>query len=102
MRAYLNKAGTLPVLSDVFRIAVMIMLEEYLWTTDNQFDFKSGHSTDLCIYALSKAIEYFISRFTSVYVAFLEARKAFDKICQCNFFMKLMVRNVPIYLINIL
>ena len=25
-------------------------LEVYLWTNDNQFGFKSGNSTDLCIY----------------------------------------------------
>ena len=27
------------------------------WTNDNQFSFKSGHSTDLCIYALTEFIE---------------------------------------------
>ena len=55
-------------------------LEVYLWTSDNQFGFKSGHSTDLSIYALSEFIEYFKSRSTSVHVAFHDASKAFDKI----------------------
>ena len=77
-------------------------LEEYLWTTDNQFGFKSGHSTDLCIYALSELIEYFKSRYTSVYVAFLDASKAFDKISHWTLFRKLIDRNVPMYLIKVL
>ena len=35
---------------------------------------------NLCIYALTEFIDYFKSRSTSVYVAFLDASKAFDKI----------------------
>ena len=73
-----------------------------MWTNDNQFRFKSGHSTDLCIYALSEFIEYFKSRSTSVYVAFLDASKAFDKISHWTFFRKLIDRKVPIYLVKIL
>ena len=49
-------------------------------TTDNQFGFKSGHSTDLCVYSLTEFIEYLKRRTTAVYVAFLDASKAFDKI----------------------
>ena len=64
----------------MFEHVIAEQLEVYLWTNDNQFGFKSGHSTDLCIYALTEFIEYFKSRSTSVYVAFLDASKAFDKI----------------------
>ena len=68
------------IISKVFEHIIAERLEVYLWTNDNQFGFKSGHSTDLCIYALSEFIEYFKSRSTAVYVAFLDASKAFDKI----------------------
>ena len=90
------------ITSKVFEHIILLRLEEYLWTTDNQFGFKSGHSTDLCIYALSELIEYFKSRSTSVYVAFLDASKAFDKISHWTLFRKLIDRNVPMYLIKIL
>ena len=66
--------------SKVFENVIINRLEEYLWTSDNQFGYKAGHSTDLCVYALTEFIEYFKSRSTSVYVAFLDASKAFDKI----------------------
>ena len=68
------------ITSKVFERIILLRLGDYLWTTDNQFGFKSGHSTDLCIYALSELIEYFKSRSTSVFVSFLDASKAFDKI----------------------
>ena len=67
-------------ISKLFEHIIIIRLEEYLWTNDHQFRFKFGHSTDLCIYALTEFIEYFKSCSTSVYVAFLDASKAFDKI----------------------
>ena len=44
--------------SKVFENVILHRLEEYLWTTDNQFGFKSGHSTDECVCA-TKCIEYF-------------------------------------------
>ena len=90
------------ITSKVFEHIILLRLEEYLWTTDNQFGFKSGHSTDFCIYALSELIEYFKSRSTSVYVAFLDASKAFDKISHWTLFRKLIDRIVPMYLIKVL
>ena len=34
------------IASKVFEHIIILRLEEYLWTNDNQFGFKSGHSTD--------------------------------------------------------
>ena len=31
------------ITSKVFEHIILLRLEEYLWTTDNQFGFKSGH-----------------------------------------------------------
>ena len=90
------------IISKVFEHTIVIRLENYLWTNDNQFGFKSGHSTDLCIYALTEFIEYYKSRSTSVYVAFLDACKAFDKISHWTLFKKLIERHVPLYLVVIL
>ena len=89
-------------ISKVFENIIVHRLEEYLWTTDNQFGFKSGHSTDLCIYALTEFIEYLKRRLSSVYVTFLDASKAFDKINHWVLFNKLLNRGVSIYLVKIL
>ena len=64
----------------MFEHIIAERLEIYLWTNENQFGFKSGHSTDPCVYALTEFIEYSKSRSASVYVAFLDASKAFGKI----------------------
>ena len=35
--------------SKIFENVIINRLEEYLWTSDNQFRYKSGHSYDLCV-----------------------------------------------------
>lgn len=90
------------VLSKVFETVILQRLETYIWTSDNQFGFKPAHSTDLCVYAVSDFISYLKSRSTSVYVAFLDASKAFDKINHWTLFKRLINRHVPIFLVRIL
>ena len=52
---------------------------EHSSTSDNQYGFKSSHSTDLCNYTLKIFFNnYNKTRWTTVYVTFLDASKAFD------------------------
>ena len=40
------------IISKMFESVLLLKCAEYLSTSDNQFGFKSCHSTDLCIYTL--------------------------------------------------
>ena len=66
------------IASKMFESVLLFKCAEYLSTSDNQFGFKSSHSTDLCIYTLKEFIDYYKSRGTTVYITFLDASKAFD------------------------
>ena len=44
------------IVSKVFEIILLSRCEEYIGSSDCQFGFKSGHSTDLCIYTLISCI----------------------------------------------
>ena len=90
------------IVSKTLENVILQRIEEYLWTTDNQFGFKAQHSSDLCVYALTEFIEYFINRSTSVYVAFLDASKTFDKINHWLLFKKLIERQKSLYLVTLL
>ena len=68
----------------------------------NQFSFKKGHSTDMCIYVLKEIIGYFKCRNMSVFVTFLDASKAYDKIDHWQLFKKLFNIHVPVFIVNIL
>ena len=80
----------------------LLKCAEYLSTSDNQFGFKSSHSTDLCIYTLKKFIDYYKARGTTVYVTFLDASKVVDRINHWLLFDKTIKKGVPLFIIKLL
>ena len=91
------------IVSKLFESVILYKCEEFLYTCDNQFGFKSKHSTELCIYTLKEFIDYYKQRSTTVFVTFLDASKTFDKI---NYwillFKKLFDKGFPTFVIKIL
>ena len=77
-------------------------LNNYLVTSSHQFGFKSKHSTDACIYVLKETINNYVEKESSVYLCFLDASKAFDRVNHYKLFHKLVNRGVPGYLVRIL
>ena len=54
------------------------------------------------INTLTKCIEHFKNRSNSVYVAFLDASKTFDKIYHWLLFIKMIEKQMSLYLVTIL
>ena len=86
----------------MFESVLLFKCEEYLSTSDNQFGFKSSHSTDLCIYTLKEFIDYYKTRGTTVYVTFLDASKAFGRTDHWLLFDKMIKKGVPLFIIKLL
>ena len=76
--------------------------KEYLLTSDNQFEFKEQHGTEFCIYSLLEFIDYYKKRNTTVFVTFLDASKAFDRVNYWMLFSKLIDKNVPLFIVKLL
>ena len=90
------------ITSKVFESLILVKCEEFLYTSDNQFGFKSGHSTEFCIYTLQEYIEFYKRRNTTVFVTFLDASKAFDRVDHWRLFTKLIDKHVPLFVIKLL
>ena len=90
------------VLSKVIEKAVLHRLEAYLCTQDNQFSYKKGHGTETCVWTLKNIIQYYTSRGSPVYLCFLDASKAFDRVNYWKLFNKLLTRGTPGYIVKLL
>ena len=69
---------------------------------DNQFGFRSGSSTDQCIFLLKERIRRYVQLEGMVYCCFLDASKAFDRVCHDTLFLQLIHYGIPASVIRIL
>ena len=82
-----------------------VMLERYrncLLSTEAQFGYKPKHSTDMCVFALKETVQFYISLGSPVYLCFMDASKAFDKVNHWHLYDKLLKRNVPLFIVRLL
>ena len=90
------------IASKAIELLILGRYEVLLKTTDNQFGFKSKHSTDLCVYSLKHVIEYYKSLNSAVFLCYLDASKAFDKVNNWKLFEKLINKNIPYVIVRLL
>ena len=90
------------IVSKLYESTILYKCEDFLKTCDNQFGFKRKHSTEFCIYTLKEFIDYYKQRGTTIFVTFLDASKAFDKIDFLLLFQKLITKDFPVFIIKIL
>ena len=83
---------------------LVILLNESsgLQTSELQFGFKPEVSTTQCTFLMNEVISYYNSRKSSVYVALLDATKAFDRVNFCKLFKKLLDRDISPILLRLL
>ena len=63
-------------------------------TTDMQFGFKKHHSTMQCTYVLNEIVGYYTECQSPVYVALLDASRAFDRVHYGKLFRLLLSRGI--------
>ena len=90
------------VVSKLLEHFILTSISRFLGTTDNQFDFKAGHSTDQCTFLLKQTASYFVTHGSSVHAVFLDALKAFDRVQHMKLSEKLIQRKVPMCFVRLL
>ena len=90
------------VMSKVVELILLRRAQSWLSTECNQFGFKPEHGTDMCIYAIKEIIDRYQCLNGNVFMSFLDASKAFDRVSHTVLFNKLIDRGVPGYVIRIL
>ena len=74
------------VLSKIFEIILLNLYSDLFSTSDNQFGFKMNLFTDMCVFMVKQVVGYYRNLSSSLYVCFLNASKAFDRVKTIGFF----------------
>ena len=90
------------VMSKLLEILILQKYKHVLVTTDSQFGFKEKHSTDMCCFVLKEVIDFYISSSTPIYLCYMDASKAFDKVNHFHLFNKLINRGLPAIVIRMM
>ena len=90
------------VSSKIIELLLLDRLRDKLATLDNQFGFKAKHGTDMSVFTLKQVTEYYNQRSSPVYVCYLDASKAFDRINHWCMFRKLIKRDADLFVIRFL
>lgn len=90
------------VASKIIEVLILNKYEYYITSSENQFGFKKKSSTDMCIFLLKEVIDYFNSFGSPVYICFMDASKAFDRVNHWFLFDKLLKRGLPKVVVRLL
>jgi len=91
-----------PFFSTILEHALLNRLHEYLITSDHQFGFKRRHSTLMPILILKKLLKFYCNHGSTMFVCFLDASKAFDRVDYSVLFRKLVDRKFLAYIMRLL
>ena len=91
-----------PNLSKILEWCILQRYGNFLSTSDLQFGFKPGFSSDLCSGMLKNVVSRYINRGSKVFACFLDASKAFDRVNHAILFQLMIDRKLPTAVITFL
>jgi len=91
-----------PVISKVFEYCLQFKFKCALESSHLQFGFKNNSSCSHAIFLLKEVTDYFVNHGSNVYMASLDARKAFDRVNHVKLFNILIDKGLPGRLVKII
>ena len=90
------------VILKLFEGIIKVKYASYFVTSSRQFSYKAGSSTISAVEELTYTVQHYLSDSPSVYCAFLDSSKAFDKVVHEGVLHELVKRSAPRRLLGII
>ena len=90
-----------PVFSKLFEYCILHKFGEQLTSSDLQFGFKKHLSCAHAIFTLRQVTDFFVSHGSNMYMAALDAKKAFDRVNHIKLFELLIGKGLPARLVKL-
>jgi hypothetical protein len=91
-----------PVISKLFEHCILMLFNDYLYASVNQFGFKSKLGCSHAIYTVKKVVDYYVNNNSTINMCFFDMAKGFDKVSHPVLLLKLMKRRMPVALVKLL
>jgi hypothetical protein len=91
-----------PVISKLFEMVLLELYSDYLATDDLQSGFKKHLECPSSIFTLRQIVNYYNERGSNVYIASLDAAKAFDSVNHFKLFSALLKKGLPFWFVDII
>ena len=91
-----------PIISKLFEHCLKLVFFDSLTSSQHQFGFKRNSSTVHTLHCLKQTVNHYINHGSRVFCTFLNASKAFDRLVHSGLYIKLMDRNTPLVLLEII
>jgi len=88
-----------PVISKLFEMVLLEICSDALSTDPLHFGFKKNIGCVDAIFSLKSTIKYFNNKGSSVYIASLDIRKAFDRVKHFRLYKSLLTAGIPAIII---
>ena len=90
------------MISKLFEYIILEKIQNNVKLNINQFGYKSNMSTVTCSFILNQTIQYYKNNGSNVYCLFLDASKAFDRVCHKKLFKCLIDHDICPLIIRII
>ena len=98
-----HKPITLSSLIDkIIDLLIINRYNDVLYSSECQFGFKKGHSTNMSTFVVKEVVSYYINNDSAVCSCVIDMSKAFDRVDLVKLFKRLSLRALPVYIIRIL
>ena len=88
-------------LSKVLEQVLLSQLARCLWSAASQFGFKQAYGKEMAIFAVKQTVDFYRYQDTHVYICFLDAKNAFDRVYHWTLAKKLLDRYVPLHIVKL-